>query len=65
MRQSPCYGCERRSAECHGSCSDYGQWRVEHERENEQRRIQRERRQKTRAREFKTPFSTKEIGYWQ
>ena len=31
--KSPCYGCENRTAECHGSCADYKKYEEIHAQE--------------------------------
>lgn len=38
--KNPCYQCERRSASCHGSCSDYAEWCLENEKTKEARALQ-------------------------
>lgn len=29
MRNSPCYGCDRRTSTCHGTCKEYADWTEE------------------------------------
>ena len=36
---SPCKGCEERSAECHGTCERYAEYRAVHEAEYERRKF--------------------------
>lgn len=30
MKVNPCKGCKERSADCHGSCERYAEWRQDH-----------------------------------
>lgn len=31
MRDNPCFRCERRTAECHGTCEEYAKAKAKHE----------------------------------
>jgi hypothetical protein len=37
--KNPCYGCQppKRNAECHSTCKEYTDWRIEHEAERDKR----------------------------
>jgi hypothetical protein len=35
--KSPCKGCDRRTAECHGACAEYGEWKAAREQQIRER----------------------------
>jgi len=37
----PCKDCEKRSANCHGKCSDYKEWSSENDKRREKERYER------------------------
>lgn len=36
--KNPCYGCEQRTADCHGTCEAYHDWKAEHDKKREAER---------------------------
>ena len=42
MRKAPCYGCDRRNADCRSVCRLYLEWRKEKDEENEEIRKRKE-----------------------